>query len=113
MTPEQVISGWLNEKADPNTIDAMGLDGGRAIVEELKRNGFVIAQAPVFPAALIRVFEDHYWDTFQKDRDLILDHVSAVLRQYEISVAIARAELEANSSFPPQACGQDSSGENR
>jgi hypothetical protein len=27
-----------------------------------------------------KLFCDHYWDSFQKDRDLILCHVDAVLR---------------------------------
>lgn len=58
---------------------------------------------PVFPASLEKVFEDHYWDTFQNDRNLIMKHVHAVLRQYEISVAMARAYLP---KAPPRAPAQ-------
>jgi len=50
-------------------------------------------EALAFPAALERVFEDHYWDTFQEDRNLILNHVRAVLREYQIWTARERAAL--------------------
>lgn len=46
-----------------------------------------------FPSALIVAFEDHYWDTLQGSKDMIMDHVRSVLRQYETNMAIARAHM--------------------
>lgn len=46
-----------------------------------------------FPAALEKTFEDHYWGSFQADREPILQHIRAVLREYQICTAVARAAM--------------------
>lgn len=54
---------------------------------------------------LWKLFVEHYWDSFAKDRDLILCHVEAVMRMAEdrqsiTPQAFVEAKQERDSGWP-------------
>lgn len=45
--------------------------------------GSALNACSVTKASLLDMFKDHYWDTFEDDRDLIIAHITEVLNMYD------------------------------
>jgi hypothetical protein len=65
---------------DENWADEQG-----AVAAEDRRPAAMPCSAT--KVSLLDMFKDHYWDSLEKDRDIVIAHISAVLDMYDFGDA--------------------------